>query len=295
MISGHPEMMLASSAFAVALLALPGKAQLPVPNLPPGRVFAAIPPWITMEAEGLDEARDKALRALTLLRRSETGRALLAELGPGKVLIEKDGSLMVTDGSRTIFAGANFVEEYPEDVLAVQMSHELEHLRQIRLGVTGSDNRSMRELAAVLVQTRVWVELGGTVHDEHWAGNRGNAWDMTAALDYPFSALAAIAARADHRLSLQTPEGGRYWKEILAADAAWRAAWKERFPRGRDSKEAALKALRQAAGFMSPRPNGEVSDALPAAIEAAAQGRLSALGSPLSPLEREILSRVVAP
>ncbi|MBI5596198.1 MAG: hypothetical protein HY928_08945 [Elusimicrobia bacterium] len=264
---------------------------MPVPRLPPGRVLASVPPWMATEAPGLDEARDKVLRALELLRRSETGRGLLAELGEGKVLIEADGSLMVTDASRTIFAGANFVADYPEDVLAVQMAHELEHLRQIRLGVTGQGNRALRELAAVLVQTRAWVELGGVTHDEHWAGNGANAWDMTAALDFPDAALAAIAARADHRLDLGESRGRRYWEDIRASDAAWRAAWGARFPRGHGSREAALKALRQAAQFMSPRPAGEITEALPDAIEAAARGEPVPPG--LSPIERDILSRVV--
>ena len=249
---------------------------------------------MTTEAPGLEAARDKVLRALTLLRGSATGRALLTELGVGKVLIEKDGSLMVTDGSRTVFAGANFVEGYPEDVLAVQMAHELEHLRQISLGVTGQDNRSLRELAAVLVQTRVWVELGGNTHAEHWKENRANSWDMTAALDYPNTALAAIAARAGHQLEFPVAVGEEYWKDVLAEDARWRKAWQARYPRGHDSKEAALKALRQAARFMEGRPAGQVSDALPAAIEAAVRGDRTALDA-LSPLERAVGATVLAP
>ncbi|TBR21219.1 hypothetical protein EPO15_10780, partial [bacterium] len=96
------------------------QAQPVVPALPPGRIVSAVPPWMATEAPGLEEPRDKVLRALTLLRGSPTGRTLLKELGVGKVLIEKDGSLMVTDGSRTVFAGANFVADYSEDVLAVQ-------------------------------------------------------------------------------------------------------------------------------------------------------------------------------
>lgn len=246
------------------------------------------------EAPGLEEARDKVLRALTLLRGSATGRSLLTELGIGKVLIEKDGSLMVTDGSRTIFAGANFVADYPEDVLAVQMAHELEHLRQISLGVTGQDNRTLRELAAVLVQTRVWVELGGNTHAEHWKENRANSWDMTAALDYPNTALAAIAARAGHQLEFPAAAGKKYWEDTLAADARWRAAWKARFPRGRDSKDAALRALKQASRFMDNRPTGDISDALPAAIEAAVRGDRTALDA-LSPVERAIGEKMLAP
>lgn len=284
--------MLPAALLWAGLAAMPAAAQMPVPNLPPGRVMAAVPPWMAMEKPGLEEARDKVLRALALLRRSETGRSLLAELGVGKVLIEENGSLMVTDGSRTIFAGANFVEEYPEDVLAVQMAHELEHLRQITHGITGDKNRSMRELAAVLVQTRAWVELGGTTHPEHWQGNRANSWDMAAALEYPYASLAAIAARADHRLGLDDPKGKAYWEDILASDARWRTAWQARFPKEHDSKEAALKALRQAAQFMSPRPAGEVADSLPEAIEAAVRGEPVPPG--LSPIEREILSRVIA-
>ncbi|MBI3298407.1 MAG: hypothetical protein HYZ75_09610 [Elusimicrobia bacterium] len=276
------------------LLAAPARAQFLAPVLPPGRVLAAVPPWIAMEKPGLEEARDKLLRALELLRRSPSGRALLGELGVGRVLIEENGSLYVTDGTKTVFAGANFVDEYPEDVLAVQMAHELEHVRQIRLGVTGSGNLALRELAAVLVQTRVWVELGGTIHDEHWKGNRGNSWDMTAALDHPYTALAAIAARAGHQLAFNTKAGRRYWEDVLASDARWRGQWRERFPRGRDSREAAMLALRQAASFMDPRPEGEITGALPAAIEAAAAGRPLPKGTELSPLEREILSRLVA-
>lgn len=275
------------------LFTLPAASQPVVPALPPGRVVAAVPPWMATEAPGLEEARDKVLRALVLLRGSPTGRTLLRELGVGKVLIEAEGSLMVTDGARTIFAGADFVADYPEDVLAVQMAHELEHLRQISQGVTGQDNRSLRELAAVLVQTRVWVELGGNVHAEHWAENRANSWDMTAALDYPNASLAAIAARAGHQLEFPAAAGRRYWDEVLAEDARWRAAWSSRFPRGRDSKDAALKALRQAARFMDGRPAGEVSDALPAAVEAAVRGDRSALDA-LSPLERAIGARILA-
>lgn len=281
-------------ALAFLLLAAPAAAQVLVPTLPPGRVVSAVPPWMTTEAPGLEEPRDKVLRALALLQRSATGRSLLTELGVGKVLIEADGSLMVTDASRTVFAGANFVADYPEDVLAVQMAHELEHLRQISLGVTGGENRSVRELAAVLVQTRVWVELGGTVHAEHWKENRANSWDMTAALDYPNAALAAIAARAGHRLEFKTAAGRKYWEDTLAADAAWRAAWKGRFPRGYGSKDAALKALRQAARFMDGRPAGQVSDALPDAVEAAVRGDRSALDR-LSPLERAVGERMLAP
>lgn len=276
------------------LAAVGASAQPLVPTLPPGRVVSAVPPWMSTEAPGLEDARDKVLRALVLLRASPTGRSLLAELGVGKVLIEADGSLMVTDGARTVFAGANFVAGYPEDVLAVQMAHELEHLRQISLGVTGLDNRSLRELAAVLVQTRVWVELGGNTHAEHWKENRANSWDMTAALDYPHASLAAIAARAGHRLEFPAAAGKKYWDDTLAEDARWRAAWGARFPRGRDSKDAALKALRQAARFMDGRPDGTVSDALPAAIEAAVRGDRAAL-DPLSPVEREIAERVLAP
>lgn len=286
--------MRALLSLAPLLLTSSVAAQLLVPALPPGRVVSAVPPWMTTEEPGLEEARDKVLRALALLRGSATGRTLLTELGVGKVLIEKDGSLMVTDGSRTIFAGANFVADYPEDVLAVQMAHELEHLRQISLGVTGQDNRSLRELAAVLVQTRVWVELGGTIHGEHWKENRANSWDMTGALDYPNSALAAIAARAGHQLEYPVAAGKKYWEDVLAEDAAWRAQWQARFPRGRDSKEAALKALRQAARFMNKRPTGQISDALPAAIEAAVAGDRAALDA-LSPLERAIGATVLAP
>lgn len=246
------------------------------------------------EEPGLEEARDKVLRALVLLRGSATGRSLLTELGVGKVLIEKDGSLMVTDGSRTIFAGADFVAGYPEDVLAVQMAHELEHLRQISLGVTGQDNRSLRELAAVLVQTRVWVELGGNTHDEHWKENRANSWDMTAALDYPNVALAAIAARAGHQLEFPASTGKEYWDDVQAEDARWRKAWQARYPRGHDSKEAALKALRQAARFMDGAPAGRISDSLPAAIEAAVRGDRTALDA-LSPLERAVGATVLLP
>jgi hypothetical protein len=286
--------MRALHCLAPFLMASSAAAQILVPALPPGRIVSAVPPWMATEEPGLEEARDKVLGALTLLRGSATGRTLLTELGVGRVLIEKDGSLMVTDGSRTIFAGANFVADYPEDVLAMQMAHELEHLRQISLGVTGQDNRSLRELAAVLVQTRVWVELGGTVHAEHWKENRANSWDMTGALDYPNTALAAIAARAGHQLAYPVAAGEKYWKDTLAEDARWRKAWGPRFPRGRDSKEAALKALRQAARFMDKPPAGQVSDALPAAIEAAVAGDRTALDA-LSPLERALGATVLTP
>lgn len=286
--------MRALLCLAPFLFAAQAAAQPVVPTLPPGRIVSAVPPWMTTEAPGLEEARDKVLRALVLLRGSPTGRTLLKELGVGKVLIEKEGSLMVTDGSRTVFAGADFVAGYPEDVLAVQMAHELEHLRQISLGVTGQDNRSLRELAGVLVQTRVWVELGGRTHAEHWQENRANSWDMTAALDYPNASIAAIAARAGHQLEFPAAAGKKYWEDTLAEDARWRAAWGARFPRGRDSKDAALKTLRQAARFMDDRPAGEVSDALPAAIEAAVKGDRAALDA-LSPLERAIGARILAP
>lgn len=281
-------------AFLPFLLAASAAAQPVVPALPPGRIVGSVPPWMATEAPGLEEARDKVLRALVLLRGSATGRSLLTELGVGKVLIEKDGSLMVTDGSRTIFAGADFVAGYPEDVLAVQMAHELEHLRQISLGVTGQDNRSLRELAAVLVQTRVWVELGGNTHAEHWKENRANSWDMTAALDYPNVALAAIAARAGHQLEFPASTGKEYWDDVQAEDARWRMAWQARYPRGHDSKEAALKALRQAARFMDGAPAGRISDSLPAAIEAAVRGDRTALDA-LSPLERAVGATVLVP
>ncbi len=117
---------------------------------------------------------------------------------------------------------------------------------------------------------------------------------MTAALDYPNTALAAIAARAGHQLEFLTPAGRKYWDDVRATDARWRKVWQGRYPRARDSKEAALKALRQAARFMDGAPSGQVTDALPAAIEAAVAGDRTALDA-LSPVERAMGSRILAP
>jgi hypothetical protein len=93
---------------------------------------------------------------------------------------------------------------------------------------------------------------------------------MWAWLDHPFTAATALAYRGGLKLDPSVPTAASYWEKVLKDDKAWRAVWSGRFPKGRDSREAALFILEQAVGFSASSQGGRVSESLPDVIEAAA-------------------------
>lgn len=240
----------------------------PVPS--PGRTgpVSYRPLWLKSEGSGedLEKAVSKIQRASVLLSRTATGRALgpyLAEKG-GSVLVHAGGSFYVTDSNTQVSVGPEFINSRTDATAAVFFSHELEHLKQKVLGITGETARGVRELTAFLVQMRVWVELGAFLVDSDLAANWNNAHDLTAALDYPATVMTVLAYRADFRTDLSDPKVRAYWTTVLKEDAVWRVARRSRYPQ-RNSRESVFFVMNQALNMM--RVSGEVSAWLPDVME----------------------------
>jgi hypothetical protein len=288
----------AARASAAVPFTRPGLALPEAPAAVTGgsAVAEVVPPWMTVDdCGGCAEARDKVLAGLRLLDASPSGKVYGPLLGPGKARLHvyDGGSLMVSDGDSMVHAGPDFVNDKTDWQMAVFLSHELEHIHQRNIGLTGDHAVGVREMAALLKQSRVWVELGGKVRDEDWAANGANSQDMWAWLEYPYSTLTAMLLRTDKKADLSREDVRSYWQETLKTEAEWRKQWSSKFPKGRDSGKAALFILKQAGQFASQPGSGEVSNWLPQVLEQAAglqSGKLLALPGEPSGKDRAILS-----
>ncbi|MBI5625438.1 MAG: hypothetical protein HY924_16795 [Elusimicrobia bacterium] len=262
---------LSASAGSAFLSAADGAAFAPLRFAP--RPAPVRPAWLKVEGEGAEFAAGEArfLESFAMVARTSSGEALSRPLvsGRGKVVVRQQG-MWVTDRDAEFTAGLDFLLRREPAVLAPILAHELEHLVQLDLGLSGAQARPARELAAFFVQCRPWVELGAPVEELDWPRNGSNSRDMWAWLDHPFTAATALAYRGGLRLDLAAPKAAAYWRKTLADEKAWRKAWVDRFPKARDSQEAALFVLEQAAGFSAVSLAGPVSAGLPDLIEAAA-------------------------
>jgi hypothetical protein len=222
----------------------------PVPSAGRAEPVPTRPAWLKVESGGgrdVERAAAKIERSSRLLSRTATGRALgytLTEKG-GTVYVNYGGSFYVSDGDNQVSLGPEFALSRTDETLAVLFAHELEHLHQRSLGLAGESARGIRELAAFVVQTRAWVELGAELRESDLEANWNNSHDMAAALEYPASVMTALAYRAEFRADLSDKKVREYWSAVLAEDAAWRKRWSAKFPK-RDSRESAFFVLNQA-------------------------------------------------
>ncbi len=269
---------------------LPGETK-PVPSRPS---------WIEIDGSGkeLEKAASKIQRASVLLSRSVTERKLgiyLTEKG-GTVRVNENGSFYVTDSANEVSVGPDFINSRSDETAAVLFSHELEHLKQRSLGLSGETARGVRELTAFLVQMRVWVELGASLRESDLQGNWNNAHDVSAALDYPATVMTVLAYRADFRADLSDKKVRAYWNTVLKEDAQWRAKWRPKFPK-RNSRESAYFVLNQALNFNGVK--GEISAWLPDVLESLMGLRKGkSLLLPVEPTEADkalLNSHVLAP
>lgn len=241
---------------------------------------AGMPSWLVVEGRGGDfnRTRDLIINTTRIINRSATGRALARTLtvGGGRVVIRKGATLMVSDSENAVYVGPRFVEGKSPEAMAALFAHELEHLVQRQSGVTLG--REARELTAFLVQGRVWVEIGAPVLESDWEANRSNTQDMWAWLNYPNAAMLALHVRGRGTFDISNRKVLAYWKRVLRDEASWRRQNASRFPRGRDSRAAAMFILNQALRAAHGRAPGHVSNWIPDFIERAAQeGRIPPL------------------
>lgn len=277
-----------SAALAVLLVLCPAAAE----ELP-GRAVAAVrPQWLKVEAwpEQVEGER-KLAEAMSLLGQAPSARgfAELLTRDGGSVRLGETGSLMVIDGDNAVIAGWDFLHDKTDWQLAVFMAHELEHLLQRKLGLTGLAVRGPRELGAFLVQNRTWVELGGRMNEAHWEGNQANTQDMWAWVEHPWSSLTALALRSELSVDPERADAREYLERVLADEKAWRAREAGRMPQGKDSRAAALFVLEQATRFAESSPRGKVSAWLPGLLErAGALAPGAALPFPGEPSEKDL-------
>lgn len=248
--------------FPAAAAAVPGK---PVANV--------VPPWMEVLDEGpaIGRAKDGVLAGLRLLYETPTGAGyerLLTRDG-ARITVSRGGSLAVMDSDLTVSTGPDFVNSREDWQMAVFMGHELEHIRQARLELKGEGVRGVRECAAFLMQSRVWIESGGRLREDDWDGNANNSRDMWAWVEYPWSAMTTLILRGDMKFDLSRKDVRGYWDSVYGTETAWRAEWEPEFPEGRDSGEAALFVLDQALRFFSEPAAGEISDWIPELLERA--------------------------
>lgn len=192
----------------------------------------------------------KLQAALAMLSGTPTGKPLAALVLSGRVKLDTKAASgpMYEDGTDKVSYPREFIRDGDVWQQAVILAHELEHARQDHLGLRGPDARGAREVSAFLVQSRVWVELGGKVRPQDLSRNGMNSHDMLAWLEYPSAAVAAISVRGTMPVELSRPEVARYYHEIQREEDSWRAQWHSRFPKA-DSKASAAFILNQAAGF----------------------------------------------
>jgi len=272
-LSAGPETLSLSggTVFRGARLSLSALEDFPPPASVRGSARAARPAWLIVEGAGDDfaKAEQRLLEAAAIVGETPTGKELAKTLtqGKGRVFLRENGSFYVSDRDNAVVAGPGFVNSHTPRALAALFAHELEHLVQGQAGVKGSKARGARELGAFLVQCRVWVEAGAPVDDNDWKANSANSQDMWAWLEYPYTSVAVLKLRGDLIFDLSQKEVGAYWNKVLEDDAQWRRRWGFRFPGDRDSREAALFILRQAARFAPDGVVGEVSSWLPAHLE----------------------------
>lgn len=295
LLSSLAALLLCSPAFAQGPESLRAGADLSfqavrfrLPALKARPAGAQQPSWLVVEGAGPEYERGKAklLAALHLLGRTGEGPRLAEPLlkGGARIVVRESG-MWVQDAENEFTAGLDFMSERRPEVLAPTVAHELEHLVQRGRGLSGEDARGARELGAFLVQCRPWAELGAPVEEEDWARNGSNAQDMWAWTSHPASALAALALRGGLRLDLSRKDVRAYWEGVLADEARWRSA--HALPQGRDSGEAALFILEQAAAFTGLK--GAVSDWLPEALERAFRGDPAPLPGEPSEKDRALL------
>ena len=285
---------------ASARVALDRTRLQPVPL--PGRSspLPGRPSWLKVDGNhaDLEKAAAKIERATVLLARTATGRSLSPTLAAkgGTVRVNEGGSFYVTDSANEVSVGPEFILSRTDETAAVLFSHELEHLNQRALGLSGETARGVREMAAFIVQTRVWVELGASLRESDLDANWNNSHDMNAALDYPATVSTVLAYRSGWRGDLSDKKVRAYWNTVLEEDAQWRAKWRAKFPK-RNSRESAYFVLNQALNFNGI--NGEVSAWLPDVLESLMSLRKGkSLLLPVEPTEADkalLNSHVLAP
>ncbi|MFH2203461.1 MAG: hypothetical protein ABIJ96_10125 [Elusimicrobiota bacterium] len=265
----------------------------PAPVAAPAGISVVDPSWIVVEGRGaeLEQAKRLLIAAAAIIGRTPTGQILARTLtqGGGRVIVNKDGSFYVSDDDNAVVAGPDFVNPRTPAVLSPLFAHELEHLVQGQGGVKGKSARGARELGAFLVQCRLWIEAGAPTNDADWERNGSNSQDMWAWIEYPHSAMAALKLRGRLDFSLAERKVRRYWRDVLGEEASWRGKWSAKFPKDRDSREAALFILEQASRFAEGRLGGKVSPWLPDYLEDLAAGRSPKLPEDASAKDRAFI------
>jgi hypothetical protein len=203
--------------------------------------------------EDLAEGRRALNAAVKELSRSAEGRKLL-DLRKGadgvKILLNAKDYAFYDDAEDAVYFGPRFMRGQEPWQVAVILAHELEHARQRRLGLTGKDARSARELGAFLAQSRVWIELGGLVRPGDWTMNQWNSQDMWAWRRHPWTIMAALSLRGRFEPLAAEGPARAYWDEQVRLDAAFaRDAARDAegpAPEGADGPSAARFILDQA-------------------------------------------------
>ncbi|HAH06724.1 MAG TPA: hypothetical protein DCM05_09400 [Elusimicrobia bacterium] len=254
------------------------------------------PSWLVVEGAGpgFEQGKAQLLAALHLVGRTSDGPRLAEPLlEKGARIVVRESGMWVVDSDNEFTAGLDFMQGRRPETLAPLVAHELEHLVQRGRGLTGEGARGARELGAFLVQCRPWAELGAPVEESDWASNRSNSQDMWAWVDYPASAMAALALRGGLELDFSRKDVRAYWEGVLAEEARWRATREP--PKGRDSRSAALFILEQAASFSDRTLSGKVSAWLPDALETAFREGPGALPGEPTEKDRALLRALSGP